>query len=1486
MTFRAVAMGVNAATAVTTAGVSLATAPIRDGARILNREISSAALGRRCWSNGSRAWIEVRGLSDSQGSPLGEAVLDAVRARPGVTFAALNYPVSRVVVRMNSGATSLRTLCDVIAAAEKECAEPESRRRPQPVSLPGDGLAAVQPLAAVAANAVGLGVALAGRALVWTGLPASIAGAVMAVDYQPKVRGLLEERLGRPTADTVLALATAAVYTVTLAPPSLAVDLVLNILRTAEVRANALTWNHKEPELFRHAESTPVYAPSRPVPLPDGVVERHANRTAWAQALGAGALGLLTMNPTVAGTAAMVATPKAARMARESFAATLSRGLADHHGAVVLGPAELRRLDRVDALLIDPRVLCTDQLRLTSIRGVEDRDRTAAWDYAQQRLADDGQVPGWRRVGLQHNGAEVLLEYEHHRMASAVVAAARQCGLTVVSVDADDLGEFRSALDEILPVNGSIDDALAHATTTLQEGGHTVAVVSTAAVHALSSADLALGVMPHSDRDPPPWCAHVLLDDLTAVWRVLHAIPAARTASRRGVEIATGASALGALLMVPGVRGVGPGAVTTGAASGLLTGYWLARGALRTAIPVPAPVYEWHAMSADQVRRMLPRSDIADRLPTPNVGMIATGAAFARWATGVATAPARAAWQFGGAVRAELADPLTPVLAGGAGASAVLGSPVDAVMVGSVVGGNAVLAAVQRLHAERLLNRLLAEQIPPARVMTADRADMHRAVTVAASLLRPGDLIEVGADEIVPADCRLVEATDLEVDESALTGESLPVDKQVAATPGAELAERQCMLYAGTTVMTGKAVAVVTAVGADTQARRAASLVAQTAQSVGLQHQLSQLTDKAWPVSLVGGALVTGLGLLRLTGIREAVASGVAVAVAAVPEGLPLVATLAQQASARRLTNEGVLVRSPRSVEALGRVEVICFDKTGTLSQNRLRVTQVVPAAESTRADLLYCAARATPIAQDGVHVHATDMAVVEAAAEYAANDLPEALAHLPFRPGRPFSASVVGDELTVKGAPEVVLTACREADPSGEQDVAALASRGLRVIAVARRQLSQSQVRAVRDDSDVIAELCSEGLSFVGLVGISDVPRPDAPELLAELVGQGLSVRLITGDHPITAAAIATELGMSVTAQEVLCGAEWEALSRKGQEEAVATRVVFARMSPENKVQVVQTLERIGHVCAMVGDGANDAAAIRAATVGIGVVAHGSDPAHMAADVVLVDGRIRSLLDALAEGRQLWQRVQSAVAVLLGGNAGEVMFAIIGSALTGRSPLNARQLLMVNMLTDALPAAALAVSPPRGPTPADRHGLDQQSLWRTVGIRGVITAGAAVVAWLLARFTGRRQRASTVALVALVATQLGQTLLDSRGWLVLLTALGSVGVMAALISIPGVSQLLGCTPLGPIGWAQALGTAAIATALAAVAPERIARWTTDGPEGDDQSTDQSTISSSPKRNNTAYNSRSGTVRRSAANPVSGSVETPSILDTSPTVTV
>lgn len=1420
---RLISAGLQATTELARAGIEtgidVATIPLREGAKALSGELSRATLRRHCWRGNGRAWIEVRGLADAADGPLGPTVLEAILAHPGVASAKLNRPLSRVVVDLDDPDTSLSDLCRVVEEAENRCPTTQDAGQPASASLPGDGLVLATRAVTVAANAAGLGVALFGRATRLPRLPVTIAAGITFFDYQPWLRRRLEDRIGGPATDTVMTLVQATSQTLSQSPTSLSLGLTMQSLKVAECRAEARAWEQHEPELARHADQP--LAPRSPRPQPSRGMERAPGRFALLQALSAGAIGAGTRNLNMAATAVQVTTPKANRTTPEAFAATLGRGLAERHSVLPLRPESLRRLNKVDTIVIDPRVLCTDTLRVSRIRGADDSELPAAWSRAQLMLENSGLRAGWRKVSGISSGrsgaqVEALFLPAHDPLASAVVGEANRAGAQLVTVDHESLDELRPAFDEVRPLKSgtdkSIDDALAAAVDDLQEAGRTVAVLSSTAAQAISSAHLALGVLPQHDGGAPLWNADLLLPDLQAAWRVLHALPAAAAATQRGIGISAGATAMGSLFMIPGVRGnLGSETVNVGAAAGLLSGYLLARGVLGADTPRPAATHEWHAMSVEQVRKALPEQDSAAPVPTER----GTPAALR-----LAETPAQAVWQLAKAVRAELSDPLTPVMALGSAASAVLGSPVDAMLVGTVLTGNSILAAAQRLRAEKRLSYLLAQQTPPARKVIGGPDGARTYTLVDAAQLRPGDVIEVRTHEVVPADARVIEEVDVEVDESALTGESLSVEKQVEATPGAPLAERRCMVFAGTTVVAGTALALVTAVGPDTQQRRAADLISgELSSDIGLQHQLGQLTTKALPVSITGGALVGALGLLRRLPLQHAVGSAIAIAVAAVPEGMPLVATLAQASSARRLTKFGALVRVPRSVEALGRIEVVCFDKTGTLSENRLRVSQVHPAPGYSREEVLRCAVHAAPVTNGGTQVHATDVAIVEAGSAVDGSASAPPTAHLPFRSGRSFSASVTGTELTVKGAPEVVLAASGDTGAM-EGTVAELAAGGLRVIAVARRELTAQQARAIAENPDDIAEYCTSGLTLTGFLGLSDTPRAEAAKLLADLGGLGVGVKLITGDHPITAKAIAAELGLNVTADQVISGAEWEALSRKDQERVAAERVIFARMTPENKVQVVQALENADVRTAMVGDGANDAAAIRSATVGIGVVAHGSDPAHLVADVVLVDGRIDALMEAIREGHQLWRRVQSAVSVLLGGNAGEVIFAIIGSAITGTSPLNTRQLLLVNTMTDALPAAALAVSKPSGPIDPRLRGADQAALWQAVTIRGVTTAAATTAAWAMAGLSGplsSPQRASTVALVALVGTELGQTLVESQAPLVVLTALGSLGLVGVLISTPGVSQLLGCTPLGPFGWAQGLGAAAAATVATGV---------------------------------------------------------------------
>lgn len=1398
-------------------------------------DVTGTAPSRRSWSGSGRAWVEVRGLDGPGGDDVAAAVLDTVRELDGVQWAELNRTLSRVVVSVAPAGPSVEELSAAINGVERGHGILATAHAGEAADLPGDSAVLTGRALAVGADAVGLAAAVAGRALRLPRVPGSLTAAVALVDTQPRLRRVVEGKLGPEAADVALAVTSAVAQTLAQGPASLAVDLSLRAALLAESQAGRRAWQRQEPALSAApAPKEPFPHVQRPRPRPSGPIENYADAAALAGLGAAAVVGTVTGSPVRAGDAVLVAAARATRTAREGFASTLGRLLADRDGVLVLRPGALRHLDRVDALVIDPAVLLTERLTVSEVQGVEGDLRTRVWTAAQQDVTDGWLAPGWHPSGSlspAHAGsglpedAQLLVTTIADPLAAAVLTAARTARVQLVSLDVADLGELRAVFDSLDGCASTTDAGLLAATQALQAEGRTVAVLAVDAPFALAAADVAMAVT--RDGAAPGWTADLLLPDLAAAWRVVTAFPQARATSRRGVELSAGGSLLGALLMLPGVRGRGSGPVVAGAAVGLMTGRSAALRVMNAKVPTPAPVIDWHALPIEQALAAL---------PAPNAHPAALAASTAQhpsWITAVPRLIGPAGHpvvlvtgRLIGAFRAELADPLTPILATGAAASAVLGSPIDAVLVGSVVLGNALLSAAQRLRAERLLSRLLAGQDTPARLMLSSTepgstdpggSDPGYAA-VPAEAVKVGDRIEIRAGEVVPADARILTAANVEVDESSLTGESLPASKEVAPTPGAPLAERACMLFEGTLLHTGTATAVVTAVGAATEAGRASALAPGRPHQVGLQTQLGRLTSKVLPVTLSGGAAVTLLALARGAGIRQAVTSGVSISVAAVPEGLPLVATLAQQAAARRLTRRGVLVRSPRAVEALGRVDTVCFDKTGTLSENRLRVIAAHPQPGHDRQTLLACAALACPEpVPDRPIQHATDSAILHAAGAPRGRD-----ADLPFRPGRPFAAGLSGTELAVKGAPELVLAASN-APPEISAAAHAMAAGGLRVIAVARRTLTARQAAAAATDDDKIAAHCQNKLHLVGLLGLADAPRADALDLLPQLTARGVGVRVITGDHPLTARAIVAELGHVVTEDQVITGAEWARLSHPQQQRAAERVAIFARMSPEQKVQVVQVLESAGHVCAMVGDGANDAAAIRAASVGVGVASHGSDPARGAADVVLTDGRVGALLDALEEGDRLWRQVQAAVSLLLGGNAGEVAFTLIGTGVSGRAPLNARQLLLVNMLTDALPAAAVAISAPRhtSANPTAR-GMNETQLWQTVALRGAATTIGATSAWTMAKLTGRARRASTVGLIALVGTQLGQTLIDSRSPLVLITAGGSMVTLAAVVNTPGVSQLLGCTPLGPLGWTQALGAAAAATLAAAVTPNAL----------------------------------------------------------------
>ncbi|CAL9649180.1 cation-translocating P-type ATPase [Streptomyces sp. Tu 3180] len=1373
---------------------------VHDTTRRVRHVARNALSGDRHWRAGHRVHLALRHPDGAVG-PLARKVAAELLDHPDVLTAYWDEGLSRLVVTAVTDAAGDRVTERAVALATRlglsEDADPEEGE--DEAAHPGDPREVRVAAAALLLDAAGAAGALTARSLRLPRSPKAVTAGVTLLRENPRFRALLRGRLGRSGMELVLAAANAAAHGAGQSPVSLALDGVLRTgqLTEAVARTAAFEALHDDICLERRT-SIPCPTETRP-PLRVTPAQAYAAHAGTGSVAGAVAALLVTHDTGEAAEAVLAGSPKAARYGPAAFNAALGTHLA-RSGVLVRSRERLRHLEIADSL-----VLHADALR----------------SHAHGGAAPDG--------------ASVVFDDPVDPCAEAVLDAARRAGLHVVITGGSDLKDITRLADEVAPADLPFRDVV----RALQNDGHIV--VSVARVGADGNADVADG-LPAADmaialtdeRSAVAWGADALAPNgLGDVWRLLTAIPAARQVGRRSQTLARAGAALSGLMVA---RGGTPGGrlwrrltrhapVNIAAVGALLAGVTAAARVATATPPEPRLHVPWHALEPHEAR---------DLLSTPRTDAEPSGLALfadqawqraARLTRTPAAAPARWTWEAAGAVRRELDDPLTPVLATGAVASALLGSLVDALLVVGAMDLNAVAGGLQRLRAERALARLAARQQPKAR-----RQDSHRnTVTVDAARLRPGDRISLGAGDVVPADARLLEADGLEVDESALTGESLPVTKALEPTPGAPVAQRTCMVFEGTTVVAGRAVALVVDTGDRTEAGRAVALAARTPPPAGVQARLQELTRKALPVTLTGGALVTGLSLLRGSPIRRAVSGGVAVAVAAVPEGLPLVATVAQMAAARRLSRRGVLVRTPRTLEALGRVDTVCFDKTGTLTENRLRLVKVatpdgtVLAPDTERAvTVVRLAARACPQEETGEGrriAHATDEAVLDVAPP---DDSWTADGELPFEASRGYAAAVgrdaadTGGLLVVKGAPETVLPACRDLPDHATETAHDLAGRGLRVLAVAHRPCRTADAAAELDAG--LADL-----EFAGLVALADVPRDTSQALLAELRRSGILPVMLTGDHPETARAIAVQLGWPEDT-EVVTGDELVAMGRRDRVRALHGAAVVARVAPEQKLHVVEALQQAGRVVAMAGDGANDAAAIRAADVGVGIEARGSAAARNAADIVLTTGDLSVLVDAVGEGRALWRSVADAVSILIGGNAGEVGFSVLGTLLAGSSPLSTRQLLLVNLLTDMFPAMAVAVTPSDDPSTAAHAetgpmGLDVLGapLLRAIRRRGVTTCLGAVTAYLIGRLTpGTERRSTTMALCGVVGAQLVQTLSGRRhSPLVWVTALGSAAVLAALVQTPGVSHFFGCTPLGPLAWAGV----ALAIALSALAP-------------------------------------------------------------------
>lgn len=710
----------------------------------------------------------------------------------------------------------------------------------------------------------------------------------------------------------------------------------------------------------------------------------------------------------------------------------------------------------------------------------------------------------------------------------------------------------------------------------------------------------------------------------------------------------------------------------------------------------------------------------------------------------------------------QMSDPMILVLLAAAAVSTLTAvcageSPADVIIILAVVLINALLGVFQESKAEKAieaLNKLTASHSQVLR-------DGNRQTLLSEQLV-PGDVVLLEAGDAIPADGRLLEAVMLKTEESALTGESLPVAKDTAALPAERpMGDRSCMVYMGSTVSSGRGRMLVTATGMHTEMGRIAGVLGQAKQGqTPLQQRLAALSRTLSKLVLGICVFIFGFSLWRagspqMDTVLRCFMTAVSLAVAAIPEGLAAVVTIVLSMGVTRMSRQGAVIRKLTAVETLGCAQIICSDKTGTLTQNRMTVCETTgEEKELIRAMALCNDAELLP---DGkARGEATECALVEYAAAKGMRKpvltaaLPR-VAELPFDSGRKRMSTFhrergkAGVIQYTKGAPDLLLAQCHSVLKNGQeipltpalrQEILAqnrkMADKALRVLAAARRGWDALPAR-------LTGETAETGLVFLGLAGMRDPVRPEAKAAIESCRKAGIQPVMITGDHKATAAAIGRELGILRMGRQAVTGAELDAMSDEELRQRLPGFGVYARVQPQHKARIVKLWQSRGCVVAMAGDGVNDAPALKTADIGVGMGISGTDVTCNVADMVLSDDNFATIVKAVAEGRRIYDNIRKAVQFLLASNMSEVV-SIFLATLMGISLLKPAQLLWINLITDCFPALALGMEKPqpslmqRPPRPKQEgifaEGLGLDVIWQGLLVTGLTLAAYLVGVW------------------------------------------------------------------------------------------------------------------------------------------------------------
>ncbi len=796
--------------------------------------------------------------------------------------------------------------------------------------------------------------------------------------------------------------------------------------------------------------------------------------------------------------------------------------------------------------------------------------------------------------------------------------------------------------------------------------------------------------------------------------------------------------------------------------------------------------------------------------------------------------------------------------------STFLGHGVEAIAIAVIVLFAVLLGFVQEYRAERAIEALRQMAAPTA---TALRDGEE--VEIPARDLVPGDVILLRAGDKIPADVRLIESVNLQIEESALTGESVPVEKHAAPLANGELAlgDRKNMAYAGTAATYGRGRAVVVATGMNTEFGKIAQML-QTIDTgkTPLQENLDKVGQTLARAAFVVVAIIAALGLFRGQPFIEMLIFGIALAVAVVPEALPAVVTISLAIGVQRMVKRNALMRRLPAVETLGSTSVICSDKTGTLTKDEMTARKIFVAGQifevsgagyephgvfahagstvepSSALELLL---QAGILASDAHIVHSesdgrwhvkgdpTEGALVVAAAKAGLHKA-DLDAQYPRVNEIPFTSETkrmttlhTGTKNTVaysKGAPEIILDSCARQLTADGQTALDAASR--EVILEAARQMASGALRvlAVASKSDATLENAEHEMTFLGLMGMIDPPRPEARSAIQTCEQAGIKVVMITGDHPLTAQAVARELGLLKTGR-IITGAELEAMSEAELEREVENIEVYARVSPAHKLRVVTALQKNGHIVAMTGDGVNDAPALKKADIGIAMGITGTDVTKEAAAMTLTDDNFASIVAAVEEGRGVFGNIKKYLMYLLSSNIGEIGL-MAGATLLGMPlPLSAVQILYVNLATDGLPALALAIDPPERDlmrrNPRNPHtGIFTRPVVTLMVVGGLWSAAVNLGLFAWALNSGRSvEEAMTMTFVSLVLIQFFKaynfrsdrhSVLNkpfANKWLNI-AILWEVALLLLIIYLPFLHDAFGTFYLPWLDWAIVIGLA------------------------------------------------------------------------------